>query len=76
MKYTRMKRLVYALLKEHAGEKELECIEIPSKIFTPCMNENAFWYLFYNEYKIYEELYNEGKIKTPKYLGEWIKDLI
>ena len=74
MKYTRMKRYVYSVLKEHAGERKLVDIEI--NIFNPMMNENTFWYLLKNDHKIYEELYRDGTIKKPSALGAWITDLI
>jgi len=76
MKYTRMKRLTYSILREHAGQKELVDIVLEGQIFNPMMNENTFWYLLENDHKIYEELYKEGKIKKPKGYGEWVRDLI
>ena len=56
MKYTRMKRLTYSILREHAGQKELVDIVLEGQIFNPMMNENTFWYLLENDHKIYEEL--------------------
>jgi hypothetical protein len=57
-------------------KKKLADLEITEKIFTPLTNENTFWYLYENYYKIYKELYEEGKIKKPTARGEWIKDLV
>lgn len=76
VKYTRMKRLTLAILKEHKGEKRLvECV-LDDTIFNPMLSENMFWYLLKNDRKIYQELYRDGKIKKPRGFGEWVKDII
>jgi hypothetical protein len=76
MKYARIKRLVYAILKEHKGQRELADLILLDHFQCYSIRDGIDWYLCDNFDKIFLELYNEGKIKKPTYFGEWITDLI
>jgi hypothetical protein len=75
MKYTRMKRLVFAILKKHKGEKTLVDVVLCDEMIGG-MTDKDFCYMFDDIDMVFQELYREGKIKQPIGCGEWVKDLI
>jgi hypothetical protein len=71
-----MKRLVYAILKEHKGQRDLADLILRDHFNVFSVRDGIDWYLFDNFDRIFEELYKEGKIKKPLYHGVWVDDLI